>query len=149
MGKCKTKTSRTDLVIFRHNQAYSKLCVTLEYLELWYIQHSDTLEPEVYSELWYIQNPGVFITLAYSKSEAYLEPCQTSTMKSFSKIVNGYNYFCKLWLFSQYKLAAFSTSWNKYHEVATPEVVILCKKLWRTRGPGTVNFWYNYCCICS
>ena len=29
---------------------------------------------------------------------------------------------------SQYKLAAFSTSWNKYHEVVTPEMVILCKK---------------------
>ena len=27
--------------------------------------------------------------------EAYLEPCQTSKMVLFSKIVNGLNYFCK------------------------------------------------------
>ena len=40
MGKCKTKAIQTDLGIFRHNQAYpgiiqaySKLCVTLAYLE--------------------------------------------------------------------------------------------------------------------
>ena len=29
---------------------------------------------------------------------------------------------------SQYKLAVFSTSWNKYHRVVSPEIVILCKK---------------------
>ena len=45
-------------------------------------------------------------------------------MKGFAKIVNGYNNFRKLSLFSQYKHAAFSTSWNKYHEVVTPEVVM-------------------------
>ena len=47
-------------------------------------------------------------------------------MKRFVKTVNGYNYFRKLQLISQYKLVAVSTSWNKYHEVVTPEVAIPC-----------------------
>ena len=37
---------------------------------------------------------------------------------------------------SQYKLAAFSTSRNKYHEVVTPEVVFLCKKTMAREGVG-------------
>ena len=37
---------------------------------------------------------------------------------------------------SQYKLAAFSTSWNKYHEVVTPEIVILYKKNMAHEGAG-------------
>ena len=112
MGKSKTKAIQTDLGTIRHNQAYpgiiqvystySKPCVTLAYLEPWYIQNPDifrtrsifrTLE---YSQAWYIQNLRIFRTLAYSKSEAYSEPCQTSMIKRFSKIVNGYNYFRKL-----------------------------------------------------
>ena len=53
------------------------------------------LEPEAYSEpqysqAWNIQKTRIFRTVAYS------EPCQTSTMKRFAKIVNGYNYFRKL-----------------------------------------------------
>ena len=62
-------------------------------------------------------------------------------MECFGEIVKGYNYFCKSQLFSQYKLVAFSTSWNKYHEVVTPEVVILCKKLAKVReGTGDREF---------
>ena len=51
MGKYKTKAIQTDIGTFRHNQAYprivqaylgySKPCVTLAYLELWYIQNPD------------------------------------------------------------------------------------------------------------
>ena len=63
--------------LLRHIQAYSEPCVTLTYLKLWYIQN-----------------------LTYSKSEAYWKPGQTSTMKCFRKIVNGYNYFHKLKSFS-------------------------------------------------
>ena len=59
-------------------------------------------------------------------------------MKCFAKIVDGYNYFRKLQLFSQYKLAAFSTSWNTYCEVVTPEVVILRKK-------NIALEWTEYC----
>ena len=45
-----------------------------------------------YSQLWYIQNPAIFRTLAYSKCEAYTEPCHTSTMK-----LTNYNFFSKAW----------------------------------------------------
>ena len=45
MGKCIAKAIQTDLGTFRHNQvypgiiqAYSKPCITLAYLEPWYIQ---------------------------------------------------------------------------------------------------------------
>ena len=78
MGNCKAIAIQTYLDTFRHNQAYlgiiqaySKPCVTTAYLEPWYIQ-----------------NVRLFRTLAYSKSEAYSETCQTPTMKHFVKIVN-------------------------------------------------------------
>ena len=138
MGKCKTKAIQTDLGTFRHNQsypaiiqAYSKPSVTLAYLEPWYIQAPDIFRTRsifrtlAYSQSWYIQNPRIFSTLAYSKSEAYSEPCQTSTMKHSAKKINGSNHFCKWILFLYYKLVALYNSWNKYHEVVTPEVVIL------------------------
>ena len=109
MGKCKTKAIQIDLGKFRHNQAYpviihaySKPCITLEYLEPWHIQNSDIFRTRsifrtlAYSELWYVRNPRIFRTLPFSKFEAYLEPCQTSTMNLFAKIFNGNNYFCKL-----------------------------------------------------
>ena len=47
-------------------QAYSKPCVTLAYLEPWFIQNPDIFKIRnifrtlVYSEPPYIQNPGVF-----------------------------------------------------------------------------------------
>ena len=53
--------------------------------------------------------------MAYSRSEAYSEPCQKSTIKRFAKI--DFNYFLKLSLFSQYKVAAFSTARNKCRNV--------------------------------
>ena len=109
MDKCKTKAIQTDLGPFRHNQAYpgmiqaySKPCVTLAYLQPWYIQNPDIFRTIsifrtlAYSPAWYIQNHRIFRTLAYSKSEPYSEPCQTSTMKCFVKTVNGYHFFCKL-----------------------------------------------------
>ena len=87
MGKCKTKAIQTDLGTFRHNQAYpgiiqaySKPCVTLAYLDPWYIQNPDIFKIRnifrilVNSELWHIQNPRL---------------TQTSTIKRFVKIVNG------------------------------------------------------------
>ena len=50
MGKCKTKATKTDLGTFRLNHAYSKPCVTLAYLEPWYVQNPGTYsEPEAYS----------------------------------------------------------------------------------------------------
>ena len=73
MGKCKRKGIQIYLVPFRHNQAYlgitqaySKPCVTLAYLEPWYIQNSDILKIRnifralVYPDPWDIQNSGIF-----------------------------------------------------------------------------------------
>ena len=63
MGKCKTKAIQIDLGTFRHNHAYSKPCVTLAYLEPWYIQNLDIFRTRsifrtpVYSERCHIQNP--------------------------------------------------------------------------------------------
>ena len=53
MSKCKTKTIHTDLSTFRYNQpyqgitqAYSKLCVTLPYLEPWLSRTLTYSEPK-------------------------------------------------------------------------------------------------------
>ena len=74
MSKCKTKAIQTDLGTFRHNQAYpgtiqaySEPCVTLTYLQLWYIQNLTYSEPEAYSEPRDINNPGLFRTPVYSE----------------------------------------------------------------------------------
>ena len=70
MGKCKTKAIQTDLHTFRHNQAYpgiiqaySKPCVTLAYLELWYIENPINQKD--------IQSPSIFRILLYSEPKAY------------------------------------------------------------------------------
>ena len=93
MSKCKKKAIQADLGKFRHNQtypgiipAYSEPCV----LKLWYIRNQKLIRTLAYSQPWYIQNSGTFRTLAYSKSEADSELCQTSTIKRFAKIVNGF-----------------------------------------------------------
>ena len=112
MVKRKTKAIQTDLGTFRHNQAHSKPCVNRAYPEPWYIQNLNIFKIRnifrtlVYSELWYIENSGIFKTQGLFR---HLR-CQTSAMKGFVKTVNGKKV-------SQYKLAPFSTSWNKYHEV--------------------------------
>ena len=135
MGKCKTKAIQTNLGRFRHNQAYSKTCVNLAYSEPGI---SRTL---TYSKRKYMQNPSIFRTLAYWRLWHILNPrfIQTSTMSNIYDEVFCENSWRKI--VPQYKLAAFSTSWNKYHEVVTPEIVILCKKNYCTRGcRGPWNF---------
>ena len=87
-------------------------------------------EPDAYSEPWHIQNPGVFRTLAYS------EPCQTSTMQHFAKIVNGYNYFRNISISCS---LLYEKNVNFYHAglIFTPELFIWCKiNMWPegTRG---------------
>ena len=136
MGKCKTKAILTGLDTFRNNlaytgiiQAYSKPCLTLAYLGPWYIQNPDIFKIRnifrtlVYSQLWHIQNLRLIPTSTMSSiyDEAFRE-------NSYRKIV------------SQYKLATFSTSWNKYHDVVTPEVAIQCKKINNTKGIGDREF---------
>ena len=75
MSKCKTKAIQTDLSTLRHNQAYSgiiqaysKPCLTLAYLEPWYIQNPDIFRTLAHSQPWDIQNRRIFRTLGYSKS---------------------------------------------------------------------------------
>ena len=102
------------------------------YSELWYIQETSILRTRgisrtkgifrtaVYSNTWDIENQRhtqnlvIFRTLACWEPQIYSQPCQTSTMESFTKIVKSY-YFCKS-LFLQYQLFTFSTLWNTYHE---------------------------------
>ena len=146
--------------IIRHFQPYSEIiqlysvpCVTLGYSELQYIQHHGIFKTRVliralvYPKLWHIhrhiQNPELFRVLGYSEPEAYSKSSQTSTVELFGKqlttiiIFASYNYFHN-----------FSFSCPLVHEINmifnaglifTPEVFILCKKVWvprsRSRGP--------------
>ena len=143
----------------RHIQACSEPCVTLTYilkLLILVLIASCIFKTQVYPEPWHIQNQkhiqntdiftilvyselryrGLFRTLAYSNPEAYSEHCEISAIKRFAKIkVNGCVNFRKL--FSQYKLVALFTSLNKYYEVVTPAVVILCKKHGTRGDQGT------------
>ena len=80
MGKCRAKAIQTDFGTFRYNQAYpgiiqaySEPCITLPYLELWYIQDSAYSEPEAYSEPWHIHNPGIFTTPGTFRTLIYSE----------------------------------------------------------------------------
>ena len=52
---------------------------------------------------------GIFRNLAYSEPEAHSQPFQAPTMEWFAKIVDDFNYFCKLQLLLQYQLLIFST----------------------------------------
>ena len=88
MGECKTKAIQTNLGTFRHNQtypgiiqAYLEPCLTLTYLKLWYVQNPNILQTRSIFRTRHIHNPALFRTLAFSKSEAYSEPCRTSTRK--------------------------------------------------------------------
>ena len=60
-------------------------------VQLWHIQNQR-----------HIQNPGIIKSLPYLEPEAYLEPCQTSTLTTIIIFAN-YNYFCKI-SFSGYLL---------------------------------------------
>ena len=54
------------------------------------------------------------------------------------KVVGSFNIFRKL--FSEYKLAVFFTSWNKYHKVVTPDVIIICKNTMAREGAEEGEF---------
>ena len=134
MVKCKTKAIQIDLGRFRHNQAYSKPCVNwaVVYPEPWHIQNQKHIQNHcifrnpVNLKLWHIQNARLIQTSAMSNiyDQAFCENSQSKKV-------------------SQYKFTAFSTSWNKYQEVVTPEIkkkniktvfCFLCKKSYGTRG---------------
>ena len=127
--------------LFRHIQAHLEPCVTLTCLKLWYIQNPDIFRTRsifrtlAYSEPWYIQNHRIFRTLAYSKSEAYPEPCQTYTMNLLRKLLTAIIIFTNYNYFRSTTLTRSLLQKNKYTEVVTTEVVILCKN-YGTRGNG-------------
>ena len=125
MGKCKAKAIQTELGTFRHNQAYSKLCLNLAYSEPRYIQNSGIFKSgNIFRTLVY-WNSGIFKTKAYFRHLRWNVLWKQSTEN----------------IFAIYKVTAFSASWNKYHEVVASEMVILCKKTYGARGcHGLWNF---------
>ena len=136
------KAIQKNLGTCRHNQthpwiiqAYLNILITLCY--------PDIFETVVYPEPWHIQNqkhiqnPGLFTTLVYSEP-SYIQNAGGifkiwGIFRTLSRICNEY--------FHDYHY--FHKYWNKYIEVVSPEVVVLCK-LRRVRWMGTVNFWYTY-----
>ena len=56
----------------------------------WHIQNASIFRTLVYSKPWYNQNPVIFRTLTYLEtcSQAYLQPCRTSSIERFKKITN-------------------------------------------------------------
>ena len=69
---------------------------------------------------------NIFQTLVYSETQ-YIEKYgifKTQDMYDVKHLL-----WTVLWKhIPQYKLAAFSASWEKYHEVVTPVIVIICEK---------------------
>ena len=111
-GKCKTKTIQADLDIFTHIPVYSDIfrnwsgifwtlcspCIftTLIYLESWHIYKQ-----------WNIQNTGIF------RTGGILRTLSNIYIGKLWETANGYNYFCKLLLYSQYQIFFCSSSWKK------------------------------------
>ena len=98
MGTCETKVIQTDLSTFRHNQAYPRIIQVYSGI-VSILCNPDMVYPEPchIQNQKHIQNPGIF--KIWRISEIY----QTSTMKRFAKIVNGYN---------------FSTNYNYFHSTS-------------------------------
>ena len=62
-------------------------------------------------------------------------------MEGFAKIVEGYNYFSNI-SFSRFLLYEINiTNFLNTGLIFTTDVFILCKKIWRLRGPG--NMYYD------
>ena len=146
------KAIQKTLGTFRHNQthpwiiqAYLDILITmctLTYLKLWYIQNLNIFRTRsifttpAYSQPWYIRTQLYSERCRYIQNLRHIQNLVLHLQWSVNYF-HGYHYFHKL-LFSQ-----SLPRWNKYIEVVSPEVVMLCK-LWRVRWPETVNFWYTY-----
>ena len=142
MGECKTTAIQSTLGTFRHNQTYRGIIQAHSGI-FRTSRYPDTFKTVVCQEPWHIQNqkhiqnPGVFATLLHSEPR-YIQNAGifkiwgTLRLRWSANYFHGYNYFHKLKLFSQSLL-----SWNKYLEVVSPKVVMLCKKLWRAREVET------------
>ena len=140
MAKCKTKAIQTNLGTFRHTYTYpgiihahSGIFRALCYTDIFKTGISRTLtysETETYTESRHIHNPGIFKTPPCSKlwhiqNLRHIQNPVTHLNEALI-VFPAYNYFHKR---------------NKYLEVVSPEIVMLCKKLWYARRPWTVNFW--------
>ena len=128
MSKCKTKAIQIDLCTSRQNQAYPEIIQV-------YSDIFKTLCDPAYLAPWHIQNPDICRSRSIFRTLAYLQICQRSECTGVLNIpfrtpvhserwhiqnlrqnpvkhnkAKGYNNTYKLQLFSQYKLATFSTS---------------------------------------
>ena len=133
MGKCKTKAFQTNGT-FRHNQAcpgyiqaYLEPCLTLKYLELWYIQNADTFLTR-----------NIFRNLPNIYDEPFCENYDYFQQEFSQNIIIFTVQFRRVLYFTNQIINFFNTG---------PKIVILCKKLWPTRVRRTMNFWYSYRCI--
>ena len=79
MNKCKTKATQTDLDTSTHIPVFSDTFRHILTESSIFMNYSSILRT--------LCNPGIFRTLAYS------EPCESSTMNRFVKIVGGNNCF--------------------------------------------------------
>ena len=118
---------------FRHIQVWQDIIRHIQELfkhKPWHIQNYGVFrvlvyrKTESYSEPWCIQNSGTFRTRDIFRIMDYSEPWYIQNRRHTQNLVkhlrgvlwetdNGYNYFRKLCLFSQYQLFMSSSSWNK------------------------------------
>ena len=143
MGECKTKSIQKDLGTLRHNKTYpgiiheySGIFRTLCYLDIY--------ETVAYPEPWYIQkrkhiqNPGILTTLVHSEPRYTQNAGIFKIWGIFRTLPHIYEealiIFTAIIIFTNQLLSQNLPCWSKYLEVVCPEVVTLCKKLWRARG---------------
>ena len=113
------------LSVFRHIQAYSGVN---GHIQKCFWNFHNPLQP------WHLQNFGVFRTRAYSRLS------QTSTMECFAKIVKDCNYFRNIG-FSRFLLYEIHImSFLKTGLIFTPEIFVLCKKVWHLTGRRAMDF---------
>ena len=78
--------------------------------------------------------------MVYSELGAYSKLCQTSTMECYAKIVKDCNCFRNINFsrFLRYEINIMN--FLNIGLIFTPEVIILCKKVWGSGGLRAVDF---------
>ena len=139
MGKCKTKAIQADLGIFTHVPAYSgTFRLVKPYSGILRHIHEFSRHIQTYS--------GSYLTLAYAKPWYIQNPGMFRTRGIFNPIIifSNYNYFlninfpCSL-LHEIYIMIFFNTGL-----IFTPEVFILCKNVWGSRGLVNFDILFSY-----
>ena len=91
---------------------------------------------------WYFHNPllGIFRTMVYSELGTYSKLCQISAMECYAKLVKGCNCFRNINFsrFLRYEINIMN--FLNIGLIFTPEVSILCKKVWGSGGLRAVDF---------